>query len=321
MSTVSSVGPVRAPKPAPQARPRPRLAVEPIVFRLVNTLFLLGLALFTLYPFWNTVVVSLNQSADTIRGGLYFWPRMFSFKNYEAVFVTGAVPHAFMVSVARTVLSTVLNLFLTGMLAYSLSRKEFVFRKAFTTIIVLTMYVNAGLIPQYFLIKSLGLINTFWVYIVPGLVGAFNFIVIRTYISGIPDSLVESARIDGAGEFRIFVQVILPLLTPVMATVALFVAVGNWNSWFDTMLYASAKQDLSTLQYELMRILSASMNQSKSAADIGSAGMAKDLAASLVAPVSLRAAVTVVAALPILLVYPFLQRHFVTGLTVGGVKE
>lgn len=300
---------------------KPAIRVEPLVFRTINTCLLVALAIFTLYPFWNTVIVSLNQSADTVRGGLYFWPRIWTIKNYEAVFVTGTVLHAFMVSVARTVVSTLLNLFLTSMLAYALSRREFMFRKLFTTIIVLTMYVNAGLIPTYFLIKGLGLINSFWVYIVPGLIGAFNFIVIRTYIGTIPESLIESARIDGAGDFRIFMRVILPLLTPVMATVALFVAVGNWNSWFDTMLYASAKQELSTLQYELMRILSASMNQSKSAADIGSAGMAKDMAANMVSPLALRAAITVVAAAPILLVYPFLQKHFVVGLTVGGVKE
>jgi len=294
---------------------------EPAVFRVVNTTLLILLTLVTLYPFWNTVIVSLNQSADTVRGGIYLWPRILTFKNYEAVFATGTVLNAFFVSVARTVISTVFSIYLTSMLAFALSRREFVFRKQFTTIIVLTMYVSAGLIPTYFLIKGLGLINNFWVYVIPGLISAFNFIIIRTYIGTIPDSLVESARIDGAGDFLIFSRIIMPLLTPVLATVALFVAVGNWNSWFDTMLYASAKQELSTLQYELMRILSASMNQSKSAADIGAAGMSKDMASSMVSPVALRAAITVVAAAPILVVYPFLQKHFVVGLTVGGVKE
>jgi len=183
------------------------------------------------------------------------------------------------------------------------------------------MYISAGLIPHYFLIKNLGLINNFLVYIIPGLIGAFNFIVIRTYIGTIPESLIESAKIDGAGDFRIFLRILLPLITPVLATVALFVAVGAWNSWFDTMLYASSRQELSTLQYELMKLLSSSQAQSKSAADIGAMGMAKDFASSMVTPVSIRAAITVVAAVPILIVYPFLQRHFVTGLAVGGVKE
>ncbi|HTH13098.1 MAG TPA: carbohydrate ABC transporter permease, partial [Spirochaetia bacterium] len=229
--------------------------------------------------------------------------------------------NAFFVSVARTVLSTAGNLFLTAMLAYALGRREYLLRKPLTVLVVFTMYISAGLIPYYFLIKSLGLINSFLVYVVPSLVGAFNFIVIRTYIQTIPESLVESARMDGGGDFLIFLRLILPLSAPVLATVALFVAVGSWNSWFDTLLFASGRQELSTLQYELMKFLSASQAQSKSAADVGALGMAKDASSSMVTPVSIRAAITVVAAIPILIVYPFLQKHFVTGLAVGGVKE
>jgi len=292
-----------------------------VVFATFNYGFLLVLALATLYPVWNTVVVSINQSTDTIRGGLFLWPRFPTWKNYQTVFENEILFHAFFLSVARTVVSMLLNLLLTSMLAYVLSRKEFVFRKLFTLIMILTMYVNAGLIPNYFLIKSLGLVNTFWVYIVPGMISAFNFILVRTYIATIPDSMAESARIDGAGDFRIYFQIMLPLIKPVLATVALFVAVGNWNSWFDTMLYASSRQDLSTLQYELMRILGSSMSQSKNAAEIGALGLSKDAGSDLVSPISVRAAITVVAALPILVVYPFLQKYFVTGLTVGGVKE
>lgn len=298
-------------------RSRHRLSL----FTVVNTAFLTVLVLVTLYPFWNTIAVSFNAAADTIQGGIYLWPRKWTLQNYNAVFATGTLINAFFVSVARTVLSTALALYLTSMLAFALGRREFVLRKPLTWIVVFTMYVSAGLIPYYFLIKGLGLINTFLVYVVPGLIGAFNFIVIRTYIQTIPESLIESARMDGAGDFRVFMRIILPLITPVMATVALFVAVGSWNSWFDTLLFASGKQELSTLQYELMKFLSASQSQSKSAADVGALGMAKDFSSSMVTPVSIRAAITVVAAVPILIVYPFLQRHFVTGLSVGGVKE
>lgn len=298
-----------------------RTSLEEKAFTFFNTTFLTLLVLVTLYPFWNTIVVSFNAAADTVRGGLYLWPRDWSLQNYVSIFSTGTLFNAFLVSVARTVLGTSIALFLTAMLAYALSRKEFVLRKPLTLVVVFTMYISAGLIPHYFLIKSLGLINNFLVYIVPGLIGAFNFIVIRTYIGTIPESLIESAKIDGAGDFRIFLRILLPLITPVLATVALFVAVGAWNSWFDTMLYASSRQELSTLQYELMKLLSSSQAQSKSAADIGAMGMAKDFASSMVTPVSIRAAITVVAAVPILIVYPFLQRHFVTGLAVGGVKE
>lgn len=292
-----------------------------LVFQTFNYLLLGLLAVVTLYPVWNTVIVSFNQSTDTIRGGLFLWPRVPTWKNYQTVFDNEILLNAFFISVARTVLSTAINLLLTSMLAYVLSRKEFVFRRLFTVIMVLTMYVNAGLIPQYFLVKSLGLVNNFWVYVVPGMISAFNFILVRTYIATIPDSMAESARMDGAGDLRIFFQIILPLIKPVLATVALFVAVSNWNSWFDTMLYASSRQDLSTLQYELMRILSSSMSQSKSAAEVGAMGLSKDAGSTLVSPISIRAAITMVAALPILVVYPFLQKYFVTGLTVGGVKE
>jgi putative aldouronate transport system permease protein len=205
------------------------------------------------------------------------------------------------------------------MLAYVLSRKDFYFRKSFTTIVVLTMYFNAGLIPYYFLIRDLNLLNSFLVYIIPGLVSAFNLIVIRTYIHTLSESLIESAKMDGAGEFRIFVQIILPLCKPVLATVALFIAVGQWNSWFDTFLFASSTQELSTLQYELMKLLSSTMNSNSNPGL--TAGMNQDSARAMITPISIRSAITIVAALPILLVYPFLQKYFVMGLQLGGVKE
>ncbi|MFR9710968.1 carbohydrate ABC transporter permease [Paenibacillus sp. MB22_1] len=295
--------------------------VEPVIFHTLNTIFMIFLVVVTLYPFLNTIVVSFNAGNDTIRGGIYLWPRQFTLQNYKAIFVSGTIYDAFLISVARTVLSTILNIFLTTMLAYTLSRREYVFRKPITLIFVLTMYFNAGLIPGYFLIKDLHLINTFWVYVVPSMISAFNLIVIRTYIGTIPESLVESARIDGAGDFKIFWSIIFPLCKPVLATIALFVAVGAWNSWFDAFLYTSSRQELSTLQYELMKLLSSSMNANSNPAVANGAGMTQDTAASMVTPLSIRAAVTVVASVPILLVYPFMQKYFVVGLNVGSVKE
>ena len=218
------------------------------------------------------------------------------------------------ISVARTVIGTVLSVFLTAMLAYVLSRKEFIYKKQLSFIYVLTMYVSGGMIPTYILMKELHLLNNFWVYIIPGLISAFNMIVIRTFINGIPYSLIESAKIDGAGDFRIFIQIILPLCKPVLATVALFVAVGQWNSWFDAMLYCSADNSLTTLQYELMKLLSSTTTQGASAEVMKNAG-------SIVTPTSIRAAITIVTAVPIVCLYPFLQRYFVSGLTIGGVKE
>jgi len=295
--------------------------IEQYAFNTCNMIFMLLVMFIMLYPFWNTIAVSFNSAADTTRGGITFRPRVFTLQNYRVVFSDGTIYNAFFISVARTVIQTVSGVFLTSMLAYALSRKDYIFRKPFTIILVLSMYINAGLIPNFFLIRSLGMYQTFWVYVVPGMISAFNFIVIRTYISNLPESIIESARIDGCGDFVIFTRIILPLCLPVLATIALFIAVGAWNAWFDTMIYNSGMPHLHTLQYKLMGYIESSQSQSKSAAAIGSMGMAQNIAGSMVTPVSIRAAVTVVAALPILVVYPFLQRYFVTGINVGGVKE
>ncbi|WP_083613714.1 carbohydrate ABC transporter permease [Paenibacillus sp. P46E] len=295
--------------------------LEPVLFHSFNTVFMVCLVLVTLYPFLNTIAVSFNAGNDTIRGGIYLWPRMWTTQNYKAIFASGTIYDAFWISVARTVVSTILNIFLTTMLAYTLSRKDYVFRKPITIIFVLTMYFSAGLIPNYFLIKDLNLLGSFWVYIFPTMISAFNMIVIRTYIGTIPESLLESARIDGAGDFKIFMRVVFPLCKPVLATIALFVAVGAWNSWFDAFIYTSSKQSLSTLQYELMKLLSTTMNSNSNPNVAAGVGMDRDSAKAMVTPLSIRAAITIVASVPILVVYPFMQKYFVVGLNVGSVKE
>ena len=279
-------------------------SVGDIIFELCNGLFMIILAVVMLYPILNTVAVSFNDATDTLRGGIYIWPRQFTWHNYEVIWQTANLGVAFGVSVARTVIAAALNVFLTAMVAYTLVRQDFVLKKFVTIIFVLTMYVNAGLIPGYLLNKSLGLLNNFWVYILPGLVSAFDLIIVRTYMKTIPGSLVESAQIDGADEFTIFLKVMLPLTTPVLATIALFVAVAQWNSWFDTYIYCGSAKNLTTLQYELMKALSTSMNQSGSTANVANA----EQAANQVTPTAIRAAITMVAAVPILCVYPFLQK-------------
>ncbi|MBB6730926.1 carbohydrate ABC transporter permease [Cohnella zeiphila] len=295
------------------------LRLEPVVFQTFNAIVMIALTVITLYPFLNTLAVSFNAGNDTIRGGIYLWPRIWTDQNYRAVFAGGTIYHAFWVSVARTLIATVLSLFLTSMLSYTVSRKEYVFRKPVTILIVMTMYFNAGLIPTYFLIKDLHLLNHFLVYIVPGLISAFNMIVIRTYMQTLPEGLIESAKVDGAGDFRVFLSIILPLCQPVLATVALFVAVGQWNSWFDTFLYASSKQNLSTLQYELMKLLSSASFSNANPSVVN--GNNANAALNMVTPVSIRASITIVASVPILVVYPFLQKYFVHGMQLGSVKE
>jgi putative aldouronate transport system permease protein len=278
--------------------------------------FMLIVIVVMLYPLWNTLIVSFNDARDSIKGRLYLWPREWTLFNYQSVFKTEKVFNAFLISVARTVITTVLNVFFSGLLAYVLSHKDFVFRRFLTIFMVMTMYINAGLIPQYFLYRSLGLIDSFWVYVLPALVGAFNVIVIRTYINSLPASLTESAKIDGASEMKIYFNIIIPMCLPVLATVALWVAVGSWNSWFDSFIFAP-KQELSTLQYEMMKILSSSMQQGVRQPDYLQQSQQQR---SMVTPNSLRAAMTMVATVPILIVYPFLQKYFVT-VNIGSVKE
>jgi putative aldouronate transport system permease protein len=288
-----------------------------VVFPIVNTIILILLMVITLYPVLNTVAISFNDSLDALKGGIGIWPRIFSTDSYKELITDPAIYRAFWVSLWKTVITTILNLFFTSMLSYALSRKEYVLRKFITTVLVLTMYINAGMIPNYLLVaRFLKLGNTFWVYIIPTMFSCFNMIVIRTYIVGLPEALVESARIDGAGDIRTFFQIILPLCLPVMATVALFVAVGAWNSWFDTYLYCGSKKNLYTLQY-LLKMKLASTQASSNAANTSADALANSVK---VAPITIRASITVVSTVPILVVYPFLQKYFVTGMALGSVK-
>ena len=288
------------------------------VFTAINAVFLVLLMFITLYPVLNTVAYSFNDGTDALRGNIGLWPRVFSLDSYKTILSDSAVYLAAWISASKTVLITLLNLFWTSMLAYTLSRREYVLRRFITVVMVLTMYINAGLIPNYLLIsKTLHLSNSYWVYIIPTMFSCFNMIVIRTYIEGLPEALVESARIDGAGDIRVFWQIIFPLCKPVLATVALFVAVGSWNSWFDTYLYNGGKKELYSLQYLLKMKLAttqSSANAAKATADaLTTLGQTT--------PVTIRCAITVIATVPILVVYPFLQKYFVTGIALGSVKE
>lgn len=286
------------------------------IFTVCNTLFMIAFVVITLYPVLNTLAISFNDGIDAVRGGIHLIPRKFTLKNYQTVLgkqnmITGAY-----ITVLRTVIGTVLALLTNALLAFVVSRKRFLFKSQLSLFWVITMYVNGGMIPVFLLYKNLHLTGSFWVYVVPGMISAWNMLVMRTYMQGLPDSLEESAQLDGAGYWTVFIKIISPLCKPVYATVALFVAVGQWNSWFDAMLYNRMKTEYTTLQYELMKLLSSVMQQSGSATNAS-----QTAAAGAVTPVSVRAAATIATMLPIVCLYPFLQRYFVTGLTIGGVKE
>lgn len=289
------------------------------LFDIFNIVFMILLVVVMLYPFINMLAMSFNDANDSIRGGIYLWPRVWTLHNYEYIFNESSIYGATLISILRTVVGTAVSVFCTAMLAYTVSRQDYVLRKFVTMAFVFTMYFSGGLIPGYLLIRELGLINSFWVYIFPGIIGVFNMIVIRSFIEGLPDGILESAKIDGAGDFTTFIRIVLPLTVPALATVSLFVAVAQWNSWFDVFLYNSSNINLSTLQYELMKILQTSNTAANSmtAADQFASGQG---GTATVTPTSIRATMTIIASVPIIMVYPFLQKYFVKGMTVGGVK-
>jgi ABC-type sugar transport system, permease component len=296
-----------------------RISFGDRIFDGLNIAFMILLMIVTLYPFVNTLAVSLNDPNDSIRGGIYLAPRVWSLENYKYVFNEASIFQATLVSVLRTVIGTIVTVLCSAMVAYTISREEYILRKFVTVAFILTMYFHGGLLPEFLLIRDLGLLDNFWVYIFPGLIGVFNLIIIRSFIYGLPDSILESARIDGASEYRTFFSIVLPLCMPVLATVALFTAVYQWNAWFDVFLYNSSSSHLSTLQYELQKILQNS-NASSGAKSIGDAFSNANSSGNSVTPLSVRATMTIVASVPIIMVYPFLQKYFVKGMMVGGVK-
>lgn len=269
------------------------------------------LIIITLYPFLNVLAISFNDPIDTMRNINMVIPRQFTLSNYVYIFEENNLIAPLLLSVLRTVLGAGLGVICTAMLAYVLSRKDFYFNKVFTLLFVVTMYVSGGLIPEYLLLmRTLGLGNNFLVYIIPGLIWVYNVILVRSFIEGLPIALQEAARVDGANDFIIWAKIVLPLCKPVLATVALFYAVGQWNSFMDTYLYA---KELPTLQYVLYEIMEK--------ATVKIDPHAAEQLRNAVSPLSVRMAVTIVATVPIIIVYPFLQKYFVGGMTVGAVKD
>ncbi len=269
------------------------------------------LIIITLYPFLNVLAISFNDPIDTMRNINFVIPRQFTLSNYVYIFEENNLISPLIFSIVKTVVGAATGVICTAMLAYVLSRKDFYFNKVFTLLFVVTMYVSGGLIPEYLLLmRTLGLGNNFLVYILPGLIWVYNVILVRSFIEGLPIALQEAARVDGANDFIIWARIILPLCKPVLATVALFVAVGQWNSFMDTYLYA---KELPTLQYVLYEIMET--------ATIKIDPHAAEQMKNALSPLSVRMAITIVATVPIIIVYPFLQKYFVGGMTVGAVKD
>lgn len=263
-------------------------------------------------PFLHIIALSFNKGNDALRGGIGIFPRVFTLENYKIIFEESSLLRAASTSVMRTVVGTVTSLLLTALVAYCFTKNDLIGLNFYLIIFLIPMYIGAGLIPNYLTLKMINLTNSFWVYIVPNLVWAYNIIIIRTFFQGLPAALEESAVIDGATEYTVFFRIILPLSMPVLATVGLFNAVWQWNSWFDTVMYIRGN-NFSTLSSLLAKML---MEQQSSF--IGDMKLAKRAVA--LTPEVLKAAMTIVTILPIMVVYPFLQKYFVKGVMIGAVK-
>lgn len=303
----------------PLSRRRKLLQLTPgqIAGKLVVYGFLLFIFIVTFFPFWQIFVLSINDAGDSLKGGLLLWPRELNFSSYKAVFQNEEILSSLGVTVTRTVIGVPLTVFCVAMLAYVLSKTELVHRSAINFFFVFTMYFSGGLIPTYMVIKALGLIDNFFVFIFPGLVNIYWMILVRTYIEGLPKELFEAAASEGAGEFTIFMRVVLPLSMPVLATILLFSAISHWNAWYDSYIY-TYKPQLKTLQAVLVKIL----NQYQTGAMVSQAQqMANEAKKMPVSSESIRMTVTMVATIPIILVYPFLQKYFIKGMLIGAVKD
>ncbi len=266
--------------------------------------FLTLLAFSAFYPFWNSLVISFNEGMDTSKGGITFWVREFTLENYKIVFEDSRLMGGFVIATLRTVIGTVTAILATSIFAYGMSKRELMGRKYYMIMCIITMYFGGGLIPSYMLIRSLGLFNSFWVFIIPALVSVWNMIIFRTFFQGLPQGLEESAKIDGCGYWGTFLRIVLPLSGPVIATLSLFTAVNHWNEWFVASIYIT-KEELMPIQTILRQILFSNI-ASEQLSNVDASSIAHINSAKKITSKSLTMATIMVATIPIVCVYPLL---------------
>lgn len=286
-------------------------SVGEIIFEVFNVVILGALALTMLYPFWYLLALSLADAEKVALSRVYFWPSVLSLESYRNVLSSVYIYYGFFWSIVRTVLGTALALFLGYNFAYCLSKRDFPNRKFWTMLLVFTMFFSGGMVPDYLLIKNLHMMNTVWALIFPMAISAYNITIMRNFLMSLPDSLEESARIDGANDILILYRIILPLSLPILATVGLWTAVDHWNAWFDGMIYIT-KPERQVLQVTLRRIVLEGTNSLVS--------LSGEEVNARMTTETVKAAVTMVTTLPILCVYPFIQKYFVKGVMVGSLK-
>lgn len=285
------------------------------VFDIINTAVMFFIVVIMLYPFINVVALSFNDGYDAVRGGVYLWPRKWTLENFEFAFKSPNMLRGALVSILRTVIGTVTGVFCSVLLGYIVTCKGFMGRKFMRVLFIITMYFSGGLIPTYLLMLQLNLVNTLAVYWLPSLFSAYYMILAASYIQNIPEAMFESARIDGARELRILFQFVIPLSLPMLACIAIYVGVGQWNSWFDVNLY-SKNGRWDNLQIILYRLI----NQANAITMLTDQKQISDRMRSI-QPITVRSAVTVLVTFPIVIIYPFFQRYFVSGITLGAVKQ
>ncbi|QUI24165.1 carbohydrate ABC transporter permease [Vallitalea pronyensis] len=291
------------------------------IFSVFNYTLLALMGILMIIPFWYVIVMSFNEGTDTALGGILYFPRSFTLDNFKAVFADKRVISSFGISVSRLLIGTPLHLLVIGMAGWAVSRKKLPFRKVIVGMILISMFVNAGLIPFYLTLSAYGLINHYLVYILPTLFSGWELMILVTAIRAIPESLIESARLDGASDYRIFFQIIAPLTKATFATIGLFNAVWAWGDWYTGTFLISSNKLWSIATYLQMVLQRGLSIQIRSAADAANAVNALKGGQSTLTESSLRAATLVVTVVPIMCVYPFLQKYFIHGIMLGSIKE
>lgn len=285
--------------------------IDSRLFDIINVFVLVLFTLLIIIPLWNILVSSFASGQALARGNFVFWPDQLSLENYRAVFRDSSMIQAFFISVSKTLVGVLTHVFFCSMMAFAMSKPFLKGRKIYSAMGIITMFFSGGMIPTYLLIKQLGLLNSFWVYIIPAMLSYYDVIILMNFFRNVPDSLEESAMIDGAGQWRIFLQIILPLSKPALATIALFNGVNQWNDFMTAKIYITDKA-LYPLQMKLYEIIVQSQTQGMQ--NIGTA-----VAQSTTKGVQL--ATIIFTTVPILIIYPLLQKHFIAGMMVGAVKE
>ncbi|MED9904933.1 MAG: carbohydrate ABC transporter permease [Lachnospiraceae bacterium] len=292
------------------------------IFDICNYIFLAIIGFVMLYPFYYCIILAFNEGVDTQSGGIWFWPREFTLANFEQIFNNATIVRAIAISVARTFAGVILAVLVTSMFAFSVSRKDLKFKRFYIVFGAITMYFSGGMIPTFLLINKLGLYNNFLVYILPSMFSMSNAIMMIAFFKGLPEELLESVRMDGGSDLTIFFRIVLPVSKPILATIALFVGVGQWNSWLDTVIYTDGKSlpTLTSTLQQMMNQISYFENLTKETLQSGQMLSEQVLRMQTVTSQSFMMAMVVVTSLPIMMSYPFLQKYLIKGVMVGSLK-